>query len=231
MERQEIYAVIDVKHNPKLEAAVGKAPRGRGRPRAFDRDLALTTAMKLFWIKGYEATSIADLTDALGIGVKSLYAAFGSKDELYAEALRHYCATYEHLVFGRFREAATARDAALAYLLDSAASMTGSDCDLPHGCMATLGTVGSDGHAELGDLMRSTRGIAFDVLSPRLERAVAEGELPKSVDVAKLARYLQTVQSGMAIRARDGADRAELQAVAELAIAGWDGIVTLASRR
>jgi len=185
--------------------------------------------MKMFWVRGYEATSIADLTDALGIGVKSLYAAFGSKDELYAEALRRYSATYEHLVFGRFREAATARDAALAYLLDSAAAMTGADSELPHGCMATLGTVGSDGHVELGDLMKTTRAGAFDVLSSRLQRAVGEGELPKSVDVAKLARFLQTVQSGMAIRARDGAERAELQAVAEMAMAGWDGMVTMAS--
>jgi hypothetical protein len=97
--------------------------------------------------------------------------------------------------------------------------------------MATLGTVGSDGHAELEALMRSTRGGAFDVLSARLNRAVEEGDLARSVDVAKLARFLQTVQSGMAIRARDGADRAELQAVAELAIAGWDDMVALASDR
>ena len=185
--------------------------------------------MKLFWRKGYEATSITDLTEALGIGVKSLYAAFGSKDALYAEALRCYTTSYEHLVLGRFREAATARDAARAYLLDSAAAMTGSDSDLPHGCMVNLGTVASDGHAELGELIRATRGRAFEVLSQRLERAVADGELPTSVDVVKLARYLQTVQSGMAIRARDDASRAELQAVAELAIAGWEGMVALAS--
>ncbi|MET0273860.1 MAG: TetR/AcrR family transcriptional regulator [Phenylobacterium sp.] len=212
-------------------SALGQAPRGRGRPRAFDRDVALTKAMKLFWIKGYEATSIADLTHALGIGVKSLYAAFGSKDELYAEALRCYSATYENLVLGRFRAAATARDAALAYLWDSAAAMTGSDSDLPHGCLVTLATVGSDGHTELETLMRTTRGGAFDVLASRLERAVVEGELPKSVDVTKLARFLQTVQSGMAIRARDGADRAELQAVAEMVIAGWDGIVAASEAR
>ena len=219
------------KNDPDHSAAIAQAARGRGRPRAFDRDVALTKAMKLFWIKGYEATSIADLTHALGIGVKSLYAAFGSKDELYAEALRCYAATYEHLVLARFRAAATARDAALAYLWDSAAAMTGSDCDLPHGCMAVLGTVGSDGHAELETLMRTTRGGAFDVLAARLQRGVIEGELPKSVDVAKLARFLQTVQSGMAIRARDGADRAELQAVAEIAMAGWDSIVTSFGRR
>jgi AcrR family transcriptional regulator len=200
--------------------------RGRGRPRAFDREAALAQAMKLFWIKGYEATSIADLTEALGIGSTSLYAAFGSKDELYAEALRYYSTTYEDLVLGRFRQAATAREAALAYLFDSAAAMTGSDRDLPHGCMVTLGSVGSDGHTELANLMRSMRGAAFDVLKARLDRAVAEGELPRVLDVVKLARFLQTVQSGMAIRARDGAERAELQAVAEMAVVGWDSIVT-----
>lgn len=181
--------------------------------------------MRLFWIKGYEATSIADLTNLLGVGSTSLYAAFGSKDELYAEALRYYSATYEDLVLGRFRKAATAREAAFAYLWDSAAAVTGADCDLPVGCMVTLSTVGSDGHSELGDLMRTTRGGAFDVLVSRLERAVVEDELPRSLNVASLARFLQTVQSGMAIRARDGAEREELQAVAVIAMAGWDEIV------
>lgn len=209
-------------HFPKT---IATSLRGRGRPRAFDREAALAQAMRLFWIKGYEATSIADLTNALGVGSTSLYAAFGSKDELYAEALRFYSVTYEDLVLGRFRKADTAREAAFAYLWDSAAAMTGADCDLPHGCMVTLGTVGSDGHDEVGDLMRTARGGAFDVLVSRLERAVSEGELPRTLDVAKLARFLQTVQSGMAIRARDGAERAELQAVAEIAMAGWDGII------
>lgn len=216
------------KKNQSLSECDAPARRRRGRPRAFDREAALAQAMMLFWIKGYEATSVADLTEALGVGPTSLYAAFGSKDALYAEALRFYSATYEDLVLGRFREAATARDAALAYLRDSAAAMTGADCDLPHGCMVTLATVGSAGHNELGDLMRTTRGGAFDVLRARLEKAVAEGELPRSLNVARLARYVQTVQSGMAIRARDGADRAELQAVAEIAMAGWDGIVSRA---
>lgn len=211
------------KISPPADAA--EVPRGRGRPRAFDREEALGKAMKLFWVKGYEATSISDLTAALGVGPTSLYAAFGSKDELYGEVLRLYMGSFEHLVLGRFREAASARDAAFAYLWDSAAAMTGADCELPHGCLVTLGTVGSEGHAELGELMKSTRGGAYTVLSARLAQAVADGELPGSVDVHHLARYLQTVQSGMAIRARDGASREELQAVAEIAMAGWDGIV------
>lgn len=201
-------------------------PRLRGRPREFDRQAALAAATRLFWIKGYEATSIADLTETMGIGTKSLYAAFSSKDALYAEALKFYYTTYEGLVWTRFRKAATAREAALAFLQDSAIAMTGGDCDLPHGCMATLATVGSEEHSELGELMRATRAGGFDLLKARFDRAKSVGDLKATADTTKLARFVQTVQSGMAIRARDGADRAELHDVAEIALSGWDNITS-----
>jgi AcrR family transcriptional regulator len=215
------------KNDKALEAAPASARRGR--PRVFDRNAALETAMKLFWVRGYEATSISDLTAALGIGPTSLYAAFGSKEQLYAEALDLYATSYENLVLGRFRTAPTAREAVFAYLWDSAAAMTGADCDLPHGCMVTLGTVGGDEHAELGALMRMARGSAYGILMARLEQAVQDGELPARLDLAKLTRYVQTVQSGMAIRARDGASRDELQSVARIAMAAWDAMVSEAN--
>jgi AcrR family transcriptional regulator len=180
--------------------------------------------MRLFWIQGYEASSIADLTQAMGIGTKSLYAAFGSKDALYAEALRYYYTTYEGLVWTRFRKAATAREAALAFLQDSAVAMTGGDRGLPPGCMATLATVGGEGHSKLGELMRATRAGGFDLLKARFDKAKRDGDLKATADTTKLARLVQTVQSGMAIRARDGADRVELEAVAEIALVGWDHI-------
>ena len=82
--------------------------RGRGRPRAFDRKAALDAAMRLFWRKGYSATSIADLTAAMGIGSPSLYAAFGSKEQLYAEALDHYRSENEATAWGRFFAASNA---------------------------------------------------------------------------------------------------------------------------
>jgi AcrR family transcriptional regulator len=198
--------------------------RTRGRPREFDREAALAAATRLFWIKGYEATSITELTDAMGIGTKSLYAAFGSKDALYAEALQYYYTTYEGLVWTRFRAASTAKEAALAFLEDSAIAMTGGDCDLPHGCMATLATVGSEGHSELGELMRATRAGGFDILKARFDRAKSDGDLEPSADTTRLARFVQIVQSGMAIRARDGAARAELHAAAGMALSGWDTI-------
>ncbi|MBR0668030.1 TetR/AcrR family transcriptional regulator [Roseomonas hellenica] len=199
------------------------ATRGRGRPRAFDREVALARATRLFWVKGYEATSIADLTEAMGIGAPSLYAAFGSKEALYAEALRHYRETNEGLVWAGFFAARTARAAVLSLLMDSAAALTGCVvADNPLGCMVALSSVGSEGHAELGALVRTARAVTLERLEARLNRAIAEGEIPAATDVHGLARFVQTVQSGMSILARDGARRAELEAVADVAMLGWD---------
>ena len=196
--------------------------RGRGRPRAFDREAALAQATRLFWRKGYEATSIADLTAAMGIGSPSLYAAFGSKEALYAEALRHYRENYDALVWAGFFAAGTAREAVMSLLLDSAAALTGGRADIPHGCMVTLSSVAGEGACDLGARLRSARAATLDRLEARLGRAVAAGEIPASVDVRALARFVQTVQNGMSILARDGVGRAELEAVAQVAMAGWD---------
>ncbi|WP_191059787.1 TetR/AcrR family transcriptional regulator [Geminicoccus harenae] len=198
------------------------AARPRGRPRAFDREAALAKATRLFWLKGYEATSIADLTEAMGIGSPSLYAAFDSKEALYLEALRYYADHYSELVWGRYDAAATARQAVECLLLDSAAALTNTCDGNPPGCMVTLSSVDGEGHAELDARMRRARAAMLDRLEARLDQAVAEGELPASTDVQALARFVQTVQSGMSILARDGAGRGELEAVAGIAMLGWD---------
>lgn len=200
----------------------GGAARARGRPRAFDREAALESATRLFWTKGYEATSIADLTKAMGIGSPSLYAAFGSKEALYAEALRHYHDHNEPHFWTRFAAATTARAAFDAFLMDSAAALTGCVVDNPRGCMVALSSVGSEGHAELGDLVRASRGETFARLKRRLDRGVADGDVPVETDTTALARFVQIVQNGMSILARDGATRADLEAVAAVAMLGWD---------
>jgi AcrR family transcriptional regulator len=197
------------------------APR-RGRPRAFDRKSALAQATRLFWEKGFEATSMADLTAAMGIGSPSLYAAFGSKEALYAEALGHYRDTYETLVWSNFFSKDDVREAFACWLHDSAGALTGCLADIPRGCMVTLSAVGSEGYAELGELVRSARGITLARLDARLQRAVDEGQIPAAVDVHALARFMQTVQGGMSIQARDGAHCAELDAVAQVAMMAFD---------
>ena len=215
-----------MQNRDEIEDACSPGGRIRGRPRAFDRDAALAAAMHLFWEKGYSATSISDLTRAMGIGSPSLYAAFGSKDELYAAALDHYRDTHEGIVWSRFSEADTARGAVEAFLYDSAAGLSGT----PNGCMVTLSAVGPEGNAQLVDLVASARQATLERLRARLEQGVAAGEIEERVDVHALARFVQTVQNGMSLLARDGASADELTDVAEMAMLAWDARVDPTTR-
>lgn len=165
---------------------------------------------------------MTDLIEALGIASTSIYAAFGSKEELYREALDHYGRTSEQYAWAKFDAAETARDAVRELLLNLASALTGRDCDAPTGCMVTLSNVASEGHEALGELVRAGRAKTFEGVRRRLEQAITAGEIPASVDVHAVSRFVQSVQSGMSIMARDGISRCELEAVAEIAIAGFD---------
>ena len=177
--------------------------------------------MRLFWQKGYSATSICDLTSAMGIGSPSLYAAFGSKEALYAEAFAYYVRSNETIVWGGFFAADTARDAVAAFLHDTATGLS----QAANGCMVTLSAVGAEGHPELGALVASARNGTLTRLKDRLEMAQQAGEISRSVDSHGLARFVQSVQNGMSVLARDGAGVDDLKAVAEIAMLGWDARV------
>lgn len=211
----------DVRSKPEQT----EARRGRGRPREFDREAALETAMHLFWLKGFEATSINELTEAMGIGSPSLYAAFGSKEALYVEALHHYRKTFDPPAWDKLQSEGPVREAIETYLMHSAAGLTATPGEQPPGCMVTLSWVCREDHGKLHDLIRSERAANLERLKARLNRAVTEGYIPASVDVHALARFVQTVQFGMSILARDGASRAELENVAQIAMQGWDARV------
>ncbi len=168
---------------------------------------------------------MADLTAAMGIGAPSLYAAFGSKEALYAEALCHYQKHFGPLTWGRFDSARTAKAAVEGWLMDSAAALTGGAEGEARGCMLTLSSIDRDENAELCETVRSSRHGVQERLVARFERAVEDGEIAATTDVPALARYIQTLQNGMSILARDGASRVELKAVARIAMASWDAAV------
>lgn len=179
--------------------------------------------MELFWRRGYEGTSLAELTAAMGISPPSLYAAFGDKAQLFRAAV----ARYSDLFGGAPGPLATERSARLgvAGLLHGAAEAF-TRKDRPRGCMviAAGGKCASDPAANEDPLeveMRVQRRGNEAKMARRLVRAIDEGELPASTDALALAKFYAAVIQGMSIQARDGATTDELTQVAELAMAAW----------
>jgi AcrR family transcriptional regulator len=193
-----------------------------GRPRQFDRDAALEAAMLLFWRKGFAATSMNDLCDAMGVASPSLYAAFGSKEALYLEAVEHYAEIQGAPVWDKLAKGTTARTGIENLLIAATESLPRSRAT-PAGCMAVLAAVSDEWPVAITRVAKKFRMEMLGKLHSRLETAVAEGELPASTDVDGLSRFYLGVFQGMAIQARDGATQAELSGVATAAMAAWPG--------
>lgn len=191
-----------------------------GRPRVFDADKALEQALLVFWQKGYEGTSLSDLTAAMGINRPSLYAAFGNKEALFRQALDRYEAT--RAAFQRqLLEAPHARDGVEQVLRQTANFL--SDKRHPKGCMITQGALASSQGADsIRHELISRRCAAEGHMRQRLERAKAEGDLPAGLDPVAFARYLASVLQGMSVLAAGGASREELQQVVDVALKAWD---------
>jgi AcrR family transcriptional regulator len=190
-----------------------------GRPRAFDIDEALDRALRVFWEKGYEGTSLSDLTEAMGINRPSLYAAFGNKEALFRKALDRYVERMMAFVRDAINEP-TARGVA-ERLLRSAADMVTHPRN-PRGCLTVRGALSSGEEADpvrLELALRRSEGEA--AIRERLERSKGEGELPTGANPADLARYLATVYQGMSVQAAGGASREQLRRVAETALRAW----------
>lgn len=193
------------------------APKPRGRPRAFDRSVALERATDLFARLGYEGASIAELTTAMGITPQSLYAAFGSKEALYREALDQ---------FAQGAGSATARilnqesDVLVAFsaMFAEAASRFAAG-DSPRGCMVASGALAcADEHRGIVEHLAGLRARSLAVFEARLGRGVADGQLSTDTDMPSLARFLGAALQGMSVQARDGADENTLVEIGKIAL-------------
>jgi AcrR family transcriptional regulator len=191
----------------------------KGRPREFDADKALDRALKVFWRKGYEGTSLPDLTRAMGINRPSLYAAFGNKEALFRKVLDRYAEGPAAYVREALNEP-TARAVAERLLGGSIELLTGPRS--PRGCLLVHGALACGEAAEsIRRELAARRATGETAIRQRFERALAEGDLPSDVCPADLARYVVTVLRGMAVEAAGGATADELRRVVEMALRAW----------
>lgn len=189
----------------------------RGRPRTFDVDEALDTAMTVFWRHGYEGTSLAALSEALNVNLPSLYAAFGNKEALFTRVVDRYIekpASYLRKAI----EQPTARLVAERALYGAIEMVgkpgAGDGCLLVHGALA-------GGPESVRKQLSQRRAGAEAAVRKRLEAAQAQGDLPADANPTQLARYLMTVIWGMAVQAAGGATRRELKQIAAAALEAW----------
>ena len=191
----------------------------KGRPRGFDRDQALEAALMEFWRHGYEATSIAALTKAMGINPPSLYAAFGDKRKLFTAAVQRYAQT--HGDYGaRALGQPTARGVVETMLRLAATEYT--EAGHPPGCLVIDGATNtSEASQDVAEELRGYREGTKQAIADRINADVMAGTLPAGTDAAGLATFYAAVIQGMSTQARDGASEADLQRVADVALAAW----------
>lgn len=181
--------------------------------------------MVVFWEKGYEGASLEELQSAMGaISPPSFYAAFGSKERLFFEAVDLYVETIGYRPMQALEAAPTAREGVEAMMRESVNAMCGKNT--PLGCLMFLGAINcAPANKSVQDHMRTYRIQAPDLIRRRLERGVAEGDVPKGVDLEPLVSLYTSFVHGVPIRARDGASRESLLAGISAAMTAWDRIV------
>jgi AcrR family transcriptional regulator len=200
-----------------MKLSVCSAPKGR--PREFCTDKALAAALRVFWSKGYEGASMADLTEAMGITKPSLYAAFGNKEALFAKALDLYEA--EKLAYTRTAlDKPTAKGVAEAILRGAVANMTGKN--EPHGCMGVISSMACGAEAEpIKAAVVERRASSQRAVVDRFLRAKEEGDLPAHVDPQALTGYLFAILQGLAVQASAGASAESLGKVVDTSMMVW----------
>lgn len=194
-----------------------KAPNVRmGRPINFDKDAALEAAMLIFWERGFEGTSMADLTQAMGLNPSSIYAAFGDKHALFQLAVKRYMELRAQYA-GKALQEPTLKKFIRALFSNTVSFLTAPGH--PPTCMTLAGAAGcSADAAPARDLMTEIRKQNQIALRDRLLRARKSGELSKGINVDDYARYLSSIIAGLSIQAANGSTKAELKRTAQMAL-------------
>lgn len=201
--------------------ALEPAAPSRGRPRQFCPDKALTAALQVFWTRGYEGASMAELTEAMGITKPSLYACFGNKESLFCKALDLY--ERDKLAYVKnAMSAPTAKGVAEQMLRGSLALQTGTND--PRACLGVISSVACTTFDEsIRDEVMARRASSDQVTIERFRRAQEEGDLPDGVTPEALASYLMAVMQGMGVQASSGACHEQLAQLVETTLAFWPG--------
>jgi AcrR family transcriptional regulator len=193
-----------------------KTTKKMGRPRSFDEDAALDTAMRLFWERGYEGTSMADLTKAMSLSAPSIYAAFGDKMALFQAAAKRYAEGPGQYQAKALRES-TLKEVIQALFRNTVEFL--NDSRYPSGCMTLTGAMACSVEDQAAkDFLAEIRKQNEEALRTRLQQARKSGELPAEVNIVDYARYLSTILGGLAIQAANGISRAEMKRIADMAL-------------
>jgi AcrR family transcriptional regulator len=187
-----------------------------GRPISFDKDAALEAAMLLFWERGFEGTSMADLTQAMGLNPSSIYAAFGDKHALFSLAVKRYVESRTEYATKALEEPTLEK--VVRALFDSTVAFLTSPGHPPT-CMTLAGAVGcSVAATPARDIMTEIRKQNEVAMKARFLQARKSGELSKEVNVDGYTRYLSSILAGLSIQAANGSTKTELKRTSQMAL-------------
>lgn len=187
--------------------------------------------MEVFWTRGYEGATLLDLQEAMGgITPTSLYAAFGSKEKLFREAVELHASTVGAPLLAALAGGDTARVAIEGTLRASVDAVC--QPGKPRGCLVVLGAINcTQGSRKVQDYLQTMRQLRPKFIKQRLERGVVDGDLPKGTNVDQMASFYTMVLNGLSIQSRDGASHEELLASVDGAMAAWDHLVSARKTR
>ena len=191
--------------------------RTRGRPRQYDEDVALQAAGEVFWTKGFSATSLDDLTVAMGMNRPSIYRAFGDKEAVYRKALMQFCQGMEAAFERTMLAEDDIRKALASFYQDALAVYTSGD--QPKGCLV-MGTAVAAAvcHPEIqADLLNVIRDLDQKI-AKRLEQARDAGQLEASFDATGRAAVAQSLLHSLSLRARAGETPKRLRRMIEAGV-------------